>query len=222
MLVWHKRKGNYREFPWRRTRDPYRMLVAELLLQRTRAEAVTPVYREWLKRWRTPRRVPSPKALTRLLGPLGLPTRIPWMRAILVRLKSEFKGVVPKDSTGLKDLLGSGRVYMRNAILIFACDEPIAAVDRTIARVLSRVFLGKEPPAGRPHADRQILTLASSLVPQSNPREYHIALLDFAATVCKPHACIAGNLMDGVCLSFRRQCGQIGVSEQMHAEKLSG
>jgi A/G-specific adenine glycosylase len=200
LLSWHALPGSYRDYPWRRTRDSYAILVAELLLQRTNAKAVLPVYDEWLRRWPTADCLPRRRTLQRLLAPLGLPSRVAPMLDILKRLKYEFHGTVPSDPTRLVELLGPGRIYVRNAILLLAHDRPVVAVDRTVARVLSRVFLGEGVSGGRPHSDKRILEIALSALPKARPRAYHLALLDFAATVCKPRSCTEGlRIMGSVC-----------------------
>jgi A/G-specific adenine glycosylase len=201
LLRWHAESEHHRKYPWRDTRDPYRILIAELLLQRTNAEAVVPVYMEWVRRWPQPNRLPRRSALVKLVAPLGLPTRVPRMLEILNRLRKEFGGVVPEDPDRLADLLGRGKSYLRNAIAILAYEQPVAAVDRTVARVISRVFLGREPSKGRPHSEKAILQIAKSLVPKDKPRQYHLALLDYAALVCVPRKICMGGVMNGVCRS---------------------
>jgi A/G-specific adenine glycosylase len=113
---------------------------------------------------------------------------------------------MPRDPSTLANLLGPGKTYMRNAILILAYDQRFAAVDRTVARVISRVFLGVEPSKGRPHSEGQILKIGESLVPKARPRDYHLALLDFAATVCVPRTCAGGRrIMGGICRFCERR-----------------
>lgn len=217
LFGWHSLPGNHRSFPWRETRDPYKILVAELLLQRTNARAVAPVYEKWMRRWPTPKKVPRADSLRRLLSPLGLPSRVPFMLGILRRLRDEFQAVVPESSDELAELLGEGRAYMRNAILIFAYDKPVAAVDRTIARVIARIFLGREPDKSRPHTDPEILSIAQVILPPARPRDYHLALLDFAASVCTPKSCCLRPIMEGICLYCHRRS-----AKQNHAFSRQG
>lgn len=205
LLAWHV--TNARDFPWRWTRDPYHILVAELLLQRTRARQAVPVYEEFIKRYPTPHSQPTLSALRSLLRSLGLPDRAERIYVILRRLQQEHNGRVPDDPVGLQSLLGKGYRYVRDAVLAYAFDKPVAPVDRTTARVVSRVFLGCNPAPGRPHTNPTIVSLSQGLVPPENPRGYNLALLDFAALVCTPKPKCT------VC-PVRQQCRYVMISRE--------
>lgn len=184
LLRWHK--SNARSFPWRQTQDPYSILVAELFLQRTRAEQVVPVYERFISQFPTGRRVPTLRRLRAIIKSLGLPSRAKRIYRILCRLRNDYNGDVPADRLALETVLGGAHNYVRDAVLLYAFNYPSAPVDRTVARVIARIFLGANPKASKPHTDRTIVTLAKHLVPTENARSYNLALLDFAALICTP------------------------------------
>lgn len=212
LLWWHQ--ANSRAYPWRDTRDPYEILIAELLLQRTRAEQVLPVYRRFLARYPRPDRAPDKQVLAQLLAPLGLPTRVDRIHAILRRLHDECGGEIPRDPGQLSRLLGPGSTYVRDALLVMAYGERVVPVDRTVARLLGRFFLGYVPQPGRPHSNREILELAAAIAVKGSPRNLFLALVDFAALVCKPRPVCTNCIVKPGCCAFSReeQGGQRGWS----------
>lgn len=184
LLDWHS--SNARVFPWRDTHDPYHILIAELLLQRTRANQVVPVYERFITLFPTGLQTPDLPALQSVIKSLGLPSRAERIYRILCRLRDNFTGRVPDDPKALESMLGGSHFYVRDAVLLYAFGSPTAPVDRTIARVLSRVFLGSDPNPGKPHANPVMLSLAKQIVPIKEARSYNLALLDFAALICTP------------------------------------
>ncbi len=162
------------------------MLVAELLLQRTRAEQVLPVYEQFLSEYPSGASGPNPEKLADLLKSLGLPQRVERIHGILLRLRADFAGAVPSDPDQLDRLLGGAHHYVRNAVLVYAFGRRSAPLDRTTARVLSRVFLGTDPSGGKPHTSKQLTAIAEGVLPSEEARAYNLALLDFAATICRP------------------------------------
>jgi len=180
VLRWHGR--HTRAFPWRSEEDPYRVLIGEVLLQRTRGEHVADVYREFLRRWPTPASLSRARLTTiqRVISPLGLPKRAP----MLQRLGRELHalGVVPSRPDVLVSLPGVGP-YVAHAVPIFAFNRKLPLVDWVIARVLRRYFgLTGE---SRPNADRELWTLATAIVEPGRAREVWLGTLDLAAAVCK-------------------------------------
>lgn len=185
ILKWHEE--HRRVFPWRKDRDPYRVLVAELMLQRTRAKQVSQVYSEFIKR------IPAPKdiakigedEIAKLLEPLGLKHRIPRFISLLKKLASEYEGEVPSKIDALLELPGVGK-YVANAVLCFGFGLPVPIVDVNVARVLSR-FFGISPTKRRAHTDGSFWELAERLIKQAGDGvKFNEAILDFAALVCSP------------------------------------
>jgi A/G-specific adenine glycosylase len=174
-----------RAFPWRRTEDPYRILIAEMLLRMTRAEAVVPVYRSIIRCW------PSVAAMARAdsrkvageIAPIGLPNRGRDMREASRIMLKKHDGVVPKTKADLIALPGVGD-YVANAVLCFGYGMTVPLVDGGVGRVLRRAFgLKRGPPVSM---DSAIWHLADDLLPSGNAKLHNWALLDLAGTVCRP------------------------------------
>lgn len=196
MSWWSRHRAHY---PWRRTRDPYRILVSEFMLHRTQARQVVPVYAEFVRRY------PSlgafgggdRRAARRILGRLGLNWRVDGMLKALTRLWREY-GSVPLDYDALVAVPGIGP-YIAGATLAFARNRPIALVDSNTVRVVGRAF-GLDL-AGEARRQRQTIDLLNLAVHPTRPREYHFALIDLAHAVCRPHrpSCGSCPLRDTPC-----------------------
>lgn len=181
VVAWHASRA--REFPWRSTNDAYSVLLGELLLQRTRAENVVPVYEEMLRRWPTPERLARARETTiaKVIHPLGLTRRAPIIRALARDIVSN--GGVPSRPDELIRLPGVGR-YTSHAVPVFAHRASLPLVDWVIARLLRRYF-GLDSRS-RPNNDEELWALAEELVEESDARLLWLGVLDFAAKICKP------------------------------------
>jgi A/G-specific adenine glycosylase len=181
ILRWHRLHP--RSFPWRRRRDAYAVLIGEVLLQRTRGEAVVPVFDEFVRRW------PNPEDLSRarvssiaaVIRPLGLAKRAPILKD-LGRAVADL-GRVPGSPEELLLLPGVGP-YAAHAVPVFAGGRNLPVVDWVIARVLRRYF--GLPTERRPNADPELWDLARDLVKRGRAGELWLGTLDFAAAVCRP------------------------------------
>lgn len=175
-------QGSVRNFPWRRTRDPYRVLIAELMLRRTRPAQVLPVYRAFLERYPTPRALARAREgdLHRLLAPLGLRWRTRNMIGVareLVRLpRAAFR-----SAAALKRLPGVGD-YVASAVQIMAFGRPETVIDTNVIRVLGRYWGRRVHPEAR--RERAFKELAAKCAPKRNAKLYTLALLDLGASVC--------------------------------------
>jgi A/G-specific adenine glycosylase len=171
-----------RKFPWRSRRDPYQVLIGEVLLQRTRGEHAVQVYREFLRRWPNAERLARARVGTieAVIHPLGLSKRA----AILSRLgKAIATTGVPIDPVELDRLPGVGP-YAAHSVPVFAADANLPVVDWVIARVLRRYF--GLAGARRPNQDLELWRLAAELAAGGGARTLWLGTLDFAAAVCKP------------------------------------
>ncbi len=173
-----------RRFPWRSRTTPYRVLVSELMLQRTGAAQVARVYGTFLRRFPTLRRASRASAgeLARVLRPLGRVARYRIVVRAFAHLVVERAGRVPNQ---LKDLLCIPAVgpYTARAVLCFAYGRPVGLIDPGIYRVLGRVF-GITSDKNRFHTDPKLWQFVDRLVPRVEAREFNYALLDIAATLC--------------------------------------
>jgi A/G-specific adenine glycosylase len=182
LLAWYAEHG--RDLPWRRTRDPYRVLVSEIMLQQTQVGRVIPKYHEFLRRYPTMRSLAGARveAVRRLWYPLGYNVRPVRLRQIARESMARYGGRLPDDPERLRALPGIGR-YTAGAILAFAYSRDTAVLDTNVRRVLGRVFLGRGPTR-RPRGDGPLWELATRLVPRGRGYDFNQALMDFGAMHC--------------------------------------
>ena len=183
LIEWYERVG--RRFPWRNEGlKPYDVLIAEMMLQKTRAEMVVKAYLSFLERYPDPRSLESAtvEEIAQVLKPLGLYNRrARWMKTIAGVLIEKYGGKVPSDREALLDLPGLG-MYNANAILCFAYNEPVPLIDVNVARVLGRV--ADIEVRGDLRRNEKLQKLAAQLVPKKDFKEFNWALIDLGATVC--------------------------------------
>lgn len=185
LLPWFETEG--RCFPWRNTRVPYSILVAEIMLQRTRAAQVVPVYTEFVAAGLTPADVVSrgPRFADGLFGQLGLAWRARFFYSMNVILAENHGNQVPASRTLLKQLPGVGD-YVATAVMVFAHGHRLTVVDSNVLRVFRRYF-GREFPDHMRRSNR-FLQWASQLCPvdPDDARRFNWALLDLGADICTP------------------------------------
>jgi A/G-specific adenine glycosylase len=188
LFIWGGK--NLRQFPWRRPRaSHFHQLVAEVLLQRTRADTVAAFWPTFLSRfpsW-TSLASASVENITAALKPIGLSTqRAPRLKALAAAIVVR-RGRFPSSRDQIEALPGVGQ-YIASAVLLFCFDEPHPLVDVNMARVLER-FFGPRRLADIRY-DPYLQQMAMAVVTGKNPRKLNWAILDFAAKVCtisKPH-----------------------------------
>ena len=181
LLAWYAPQA--RALPWRQTRDPYRILVSEIMLQQTQVSRVEPLYRAFLERFPTPAalaQAPAADVLTAWRG-LGYNRRALNLQRAAQSVVEHHGGQVPADLAALKALPGVGD-YTARAVLAFAFGQDAAPVDTNVARVLARVVAGA--PLSRAEAQR----LAQEALPAGRAAEWGNALMDLGAQVCTARA----------------------------------
>jgi A/G-specific adenine glycosylase len=181
LLAWDRE--NRRSFPWRETDDPWRVLVAEVLLQRSRGKTVAKVYEELFRRWPDAATLSraQERSIVSVIRPLGLVRRATSIREMAREIVE--LGGVPSTFEGLTALPGVGR-YAANATLAVAFAKHAPVVDGVTARVYRRYLaLPSDLP---PTADAQLWTEVERATPGRGMREWNWAVLDLAATVCLP------------------------------------
>ncbi len=183
LLAWHAE--NKRDFSWRRTENPFHLLVAEIMLQKTDAKKVSDVYDKFIQKYSTPQALATAELaeLRKELALLGIHRRAERLKKTAEIIVSEYGAEVPSEKEGLLKLPGVGE-YIANAVLCFAFGKDVPIVDTNVIRLLERVF-GIKSSKARPRTDRKIWEFAAQLVPKGKCREYNQALLDFAASICK-------------------------------------
>lgn len=186
LLAWFRVSG--RRFPWRHTKKPYAVLLAEKLLQQTSVrDSTIHAYNDLLSTYPTPEDLAKadPEQVRILIQPLGLHYRAHELVKLACALHEQYGGHVPNDLKSLLALPGVGD-YTARAVLCFAFGQDVPIVDTNVARILYRVFgLTGEMPAN-PARKKELIALAALLVPQKQSRQFNWALLDLGALICKP------------------------------------
>jgi A/G-specific adenine glycosylase len=178
LLRWYD--ANRRDLPWRKTRNPYRIWVSEIMLQQTRVAAVLEHYRLFLKRF------PNIEALAAATeaevlaawSGLGYYRRARMMRQCAQKIVEDHRGQFPHTSDALQTLPGIGR-YTAAAIASIAFAEPIAVVDGNVERVLQRL-------AGRTLTSKDLWERAQTQLSESRPADFNQAMMELGALVCTP------------------------------------
>ncbi|MBI2153165.1 MAG: A/G-specific adenine glycosylase [Candidatus Rokubacteria bacterium] len=184
LLTWYRRHG--RDLPWRRTRDPYSILVSEIMLQQTQVERVIPKYHEFLRKYPTfdaLARAPV-REVKRTWYPLGYNTRPVHLHGIARETVARYNGRLPDDERALRQFKGIGP-YTAGALLSFAFKRDAPILDTNVRRVLGRVFLGPRRLKVL-RGQKAWWDLSAALVPKGKAYDFNQALMDFGATWCMP------------------------------------
>ncbi len=182
LSAWYGKNG--RDLPWRRTSDPYAILISEVMLQQTQVATVIPYYEKWLHRFpniETLARSSESDVLHAWQG-LGYYSRARNLHAAAKILKNKHGGIFPRNPEELAELPAVGR-YTANAIASFAFNRSVPVVETNIGRVLSRIFdlqLPIDDNAGR----KNLWEIAAHLVSRRDARTHNSALMDLGAMVC--------------------------------------
>ena len=182
LLDWYRRNG--RDLPWRKTSDPYHILVSEVMLQQTQVDRVLPKYAEWLEKYPTLAALAAaPEAdVSTTWRPLGYNIRPRRLHAIARESMARYGGQLPSDEETLRSFKGIGE-YTAGAVLSFAFGQRAAILDTNVARVLFRVFVGRGDLKG--HAMRRHLwEVSRTVLPRTQVFDFNQALMDFGATQC--------------------------------------
>lgn len=189
LIAWGRE--HFRPFPWRQTEDPYAILMAEVMLHRTQAPQVLPVYERLMERFPD---VPalaqsSREEIYSLLSSLGLRWRIDLIQVMAAELIAHFGGQVPQSKNDLLSLAGVSD-YIASAVRCFAWNLPEPIIDTNTVRVVGRLFGLEIKDSSR--RNPRFRELIAALVDQDEPRAYNYALLDLADRVCmkkRPPCC---------------------------------
>lgn len=183
LLKWFDVHG--RSYPWRRTSDPYRILIAEIMLQRTKAEQVLPIYTAFLEKFPDVRSLAqaSLEEIKEFFRKLGLVWRAEKVKSLAATLLSRYNGGIPAKREELMSLPSIGD-YVADAVLCFAYSKDIAVIDANVCRVISRLFGVELRREAR--RDPKLRELAHQLVPAGKAKEFNWAMIDLASLLCVP------------------------------------
>jgi len=180
LLKWYSESG--RDLPWRRTEDPYKVLVSEMMLQQTQVDRVIPKFHEFLQKYPTVQDLAEahPDDVRKTWYPLGYNIRPYRLHGIACETMERYGGNIPSEEEELLSMKGIGR-YTAGAIQSFAFQKDAAILDTNVIRVLHRIFIGK----GDPKKQKPILwMLSEKLVPKGKGYDFNQGLMDFGAMVC--------------------------------------
>lgn len=186
LLEWYD--GARRDLPWRRSRDPYRIWLAEVMLQQTRVETVAPYYERFIERFPTVAALAAAsvdEVLEAWVG-LGYYGRARRLHAAARQVMAEHEGRVPREVAAMRALPGVGR-YTAGAVLSIAYGLPVPVVDGNVERILCRLFGLEGNPKAGPTRQR-LWALAEALIPGARAGDFNQAMMDLGATVCTPKA----------------------------------
>lgn len=211
--VWKNYHDNGRSFPWRKTKNPYEILVSELMLQQTQTERVVPKYESWLKQFPTAESLAEASlanVLTAWSG-LGYNRRAKFLQNACKEIVTRFSGKFPKTAEELETLPGVGP-YTARAVCAFAFNKPETVIETNIRSVFIFTFFNQKKTetdlgsaqkdtktdnktsqsakktndsSGIKVPDSEILPLIEQTVDTENPREWYYALMDYGAELKK-------------------------------------
>jgi A/G-specific adenine glycosylase len=202
LLSWFSRHA--RDLPWRRARTPYRVWVAEVMLQQTRAEVAAPFYQRFLHRF------PAVEALAaasldevlKAWEGLGYYARARHLHAAARLVLTRHGGRLPPTVEELLELPGIGE-YTAGAVASIAFGQPVIALDGNARRVITRLFAVDGDPR-RAATRRRLETLATTLLPLEEPGQFNEALMELGATICRPRLPRCGDCpLPGLCCAHR-------------------
>src|SRR5512135_3657963 len=167
-----------RHLPWRRTRDPYRILVSEIMLQQTQVERVIEKYKEFLAAFPDfPSLAKAPLAkLLRNWSGMGYNRRALSLKSLAQKVVVEHQGRLPSDREMLLALPGIGR-YTAGAVIAFAFNKPVVFMDTNIRRVYIHEFFHDQGDI----LDDEIMPLLEQTMDAGDPRKWYNALMDYGA-----------------------------------------
>jgi A/G-specific adenine glycosylase len=181
VLQWFTHNG--RDFPWRKTANPYNIFVAESLLRRTKANQVVETYLILIERYPTPEALSNVdmNELRQIIQPLGLVKRADLLIGAAKRIVQEHGGMIPNDLHMLSALPGIG-IYSSRAILCLSFNAAVPMIDESSGRLLRRVL--DLPSNGPAYSDRKLLKIAETIIPVDSARAFNLGMLDIAFAYC--------------------------------------
>jgi len=180
LLKWYAQHA--RDLPWRKTSDPYQILVSEIMLQQTQVDRVLPKYQEWLTKYPTMEELAEAplSEVKKNWYPLGYNIRPVRLHAIARESVASYGGALPRDAKRQHAFKCIGR-YTAGAIRAFAFREDAPILDTNVMRVLHRVFVGNGDAKKQKSS---LWNLSAAMIPKGKGYDFNQALMDFGAMVC--------------------------------------
>lgn len=183
ILAWYDKEK--RDLPWRRSLDPYRIWISEIMLQQTRVETVIPYYERFLSHYPTVRALAEADTdqLLNLWAGLGYYSRARNLQAAAQDMVARFKGELPRSLEDLRSLKGIGG-YTSAAIASIAYNAPYAAIDGNLERVFSRLIASRKNP--KLEGKEEMAAVGASLVKLGRAGDMNQAFMDLSSKICLP------------------------------------
>jgi len=219
LLRWYRRHGRTK-LPWRATRDPYRVLVSEFMLQQTQVARVLPKYEAFIARFPdfSTLATAATADVVRAWQGLGYNSRAIRLKRIAEIACAIYNGTLPNDQSVLAALPGMGP-YTVSALRAFAFEDDAAALDTNVRRVTHRLHFGIEYPAQAPE---RVALVASCDVPRGKAHAWNSALMDLGSLVCTARAPKCGECpLRDACRAYPLEPARLERSRTQHAKKRS-
>ncbi|MBV9148651.1 MAG: A/G-specific adenine glycosylase [Candidatus Eremiobacteraeota bacterium] len=190
LLSWYRRNGR-NQLPWRQTRDPYRILVSEFMLQQTQVDRVIPIYAKFIEAFPTFADLAAAGTadVVRAWRGLGYNLRAVRLKRIAEEVERCHHGSLPLETQALLALPGIGE-YTAAAVRVFAFERDDVAVDANVRRVVHRILRGPEFPAAL--SDAELREGAFAMTPPGRAHDWNSALMDLGARICTSRAPACG------------------------------
>lgn len=174
-------KTHRRDLPWRKTHDPYKILVSEIMLQQTQVSRGLPKYIEFIEKFPTVKSLAAASTgeVLRMWKGMGYNRRALYLQRTAQKVVDEYKGIFPNNEQQLTTLPGLG-TYTARAVMVFAFKIDIAMVDTNIRQIITHFFFNDVP-----QTEKVIQEIADRLVPKGKSWEWHQALMDYGALELK-------------------------------------
>jgi A/G-specific adenine glycosylase len=182
LLKWYHNSG--RDLPWRSSRNPYEIWIAEIMLQQTQVKTVIPYYQRWLAQFPTVEAlaVAELQQVLKVWQGLGYYARARHIHTCSQVIVQEYNGIFPNNLDEVLKLPGIGRTTA-GGILSAAFNQPISILDGNVKRVLARLTALQIPPSD---ALKHLWQLSDTILDEKHPRDFNQALMDLGATLCTP------------------------------------
>lgn len=183
LLTWGDKNSPL--YPWRKNITPYKILISELLLRKTRVGKVNELFPVFLQKFPTINHI-SKSSIEELRNTIFVLGRLGRDREIMnvsKTISKKFSGNIPRSDVDLFDVIGKQSIYTVNAILCFAYGERVPIFDVNVNRILSRIFtvdFGKQP-----HKNENAWKLVQMILPKNRIKDFNWALLDLGIMICK-------------------------------------
>ena len=186
LLDWYE--AEKRDLPWRRTNDPYKIWVSEVMLQQTRVDTVIPYYRRFLEKFPTLQDFAEAEEdeILKVWEGLGYYSRVRNLQSAVREVSEKYNGQVPDKIKEFQSLKGVGP-YTAGAVMSIAYNKPEPAVDGNVMRVFSRIFSIKEDIA-KPKTRKIFEELVREVIARENPSPFNQGIMELGALICTPQS----------------------------------